>query len=388
MLKNYLSLPELMRDLRKIRRSVQSTIASDDVDGDEEPAFKTVKIRDADKKPSITERFQKTDKASREHGREVARNSKRLRSLLDQQRAINNITHSLNTEFANSDYTNLTRMKQIAERIKQDVDTSVKTTTKSLGELAKKTAPAILFSLANRVDQKLQQKIGKHAKSHETVTLTATVNDTPQYTIYLIYHNLKNDSGYTFPNKIFAISLYNDKLYVNFQEPTLKPPGHFPIGLEVPIHAKELSQTTDIIMKRVDAQLEADDNISGMKPMPLPMETNSINLKNIRNVAKFSIHNNEIVVLIDKSVGNEARAVDVVNSIQLYLFAGALQANQRTKLRIVHSDPKKVPGGYSATFKFIPGGKYSGITLKHETTKQLRELGFSESAINRLFEEY
>jgi len=431
-LKRYASIRDIVRDLRKLRKSTQliaANILEDDDDNTHprkksgKPANKPAASKPTNKpaaapppseeiRPPLSggvrmrrsidegdiaaptspgQRFRVPTHLKPAIIKSIVNYNKKLNALIQQRQSINHISHLLQTDFANHpDTANIDRMRQITKRIKEDVEKHILINEDRLDEITRDNAANdILFKLANNVSKKLTEMLGNKEKDFEQKALTAMVKNrkgdvVPQHTIYLIYHNLPNDVGHIFPQKIYALSLRDGELYLSTGEHIVRPPGQFPSGIQIDYHDKQLSKTTDEVVRHIKSSMTHDNLVGDIPAIKPPFGKSDVNPQSLEHVTNFDILPDGTMTLnIDKAVGNEAAAMDVVNKVHVHLNSALLLANPKSRARIIPSKPKKIPTGYSVILKLIPAGQSSGKTLSQKIAQYLENEGVSRRHIRR-----
>jgi hypothetical protein len=443
-LKRYASIQDIVRDLRKLRKSAQLITANILEDDDDDTAKKSKrpvrkpppsklpvrksaappphKLPSKTNKPSVEvveapsaptggikmrrsvnegdiatpqspgQRFNAQPKLDPKIEKQISAYNDKLNLLVKQHQSVNHIVHLLQTDFANSTNANVDRLQQIAKRLLEHSKKHILINEEKLEDITRAhPTNDILFKLANSVSKKLTDLLGSKEKNFEQKAMSAMIKDRdgttyPQHTVYLIYHNLENDVGYVFPQKIYALSLYRGHLYLNTNEHTVRPPGQweFTRGTDIPYHKMLLSRTTEEVMKYIKGSMRRDNLVEDLPAMTPPFTKSEVNPKSIEHVTDFDIlPDGTMTVRIDKAVGNEIAAMNVLNQVQVHLHSALLLNNPKTKARIIPSKPKKIPTGYSAVLKLIPGGQASGKTLMQEVAEFMENKGIAKRHIHR-----
>lgn len=371
MLKRYKSIAELIRDLRSLKRAARVAAAADD-------DIKQTTMRGG--KRTLIQQLQPS-KVSRQQTRDFTKGSKQLAKLIDQHHTINNILVSLNTEFKAEDYPNLDKMRTIAERIAKNITTKIEQTKQQASEDAKAATPPMLLKLANNVHSKLNTLLAKKFSKSETVNLVATVKNTLQYSIYLIYHHLRNDTGHISEQKIFTLSQQGGQIYINPALDKVRIPGQFPVGYAIDYNEKSsIGDLTNKVMLRINAELEEENHIS-QHALPMPVDINELHLTEIPAVANSRMNGNVLQVSINKSITDKAKAAEITNTIYRQLYSSAIAV--MPKIRILHT-LDKTKTGFLAKFTFVPTGKFSGRTMGRDMQDKLREIGLNEKDIAKV----
>jgi len=391
MLKRYHTVQDIVRDLRRLNRSQKALAA----EGDEPPNFTTRTLRqggDTSRPKTVNERFTEKGKVSREQERSANRHSRRLITLLDQQKSINAIIQALNAEFKEADYPDIKRMRQLASRIGKNISEAIQEAKQSASEEATQTAPDILIKLANNVARKLTdgEKPLFSAEHHETVILArrfkGASEDAPisvQHTVYLKYERVKINRNVT-PVYVFAISLKDGELYINPTLPDIKPPGKFPLGEAVQLRQNsKLADLTNAVVGLIQQQLVADGHIMRTHALPPPHPLEKFDLRNANEfVTDAAMDGNILKVSLADTVKNEQQAHDVANDIYRHLYHVSLPVSP--KLNIKYTVRPGSKRGWVVSFVFMPSDKYSGRTMDNRMVSELRKLGMFPSEIQKI----
>jgi hypothetical protein len=193
----------------------------------------------------------------------------------------------------------------------------------------------------------------------------------PVITCFLQYTNIKNTRGEIEPSIVIAVTEKNGIWYVNPGLIRILPLGQFNLGFVLPEDEK---QACDFAIKKVQAQMEADSQLSAINQKAVPFEETHVNLR-VEGVGKVEFTSNTIEITLRPSIKSAAEAEAFVQKNLLPAVYRAFRANHpRSRDRVVYVPHKVSTNVWGITFKFTTGDKYTGRTLTHEENEKLSEV--------------
>ena len=395
MLKKYQSIRDIVRDLRRVKKSSRQLIAA--VNEDEElsgkkPAMITQHIRvpGTVKMPDAAEAPSRQLSVNRQQS--LTQEGKRYTELLEQQKNINHIINSLNTEFAGEKNVDIAAMQKLARRVSNNINKSLEQAKVSATESSRKVAPKILMTIAKKVAVKLDDRLGNNYSKHEIVALSNIVQGETQHTIYLVYHDLQDDEGNTSEQNVFAITMVagktDDQLYINPALHTVKIlSSKFMLGREVPITPSDQAKMVNTITSFVNRQLDSNKMEIEHNALPVPTSIDRNKLKSIHPAISDSKVNGRVLeIKINNTIKNKAQAEEIIGQIYRVLYSSAITVSPKIRinrsLKELRKDGRFI--GWLARFVFLPTGKISGRTLGDEMINKLREIGLLDKEISKI----
>ena len=376
MLKKYSTVAEIVRDLQKLSR--QSKLqANDEIETEDTPGgVEIINIRQGSKK-APTYDLSKISKLTQNSkiGKSLKESTEKLERLMAQQNTVRNMLSALTHDFANSGEPEAEKAIVSATKLLKKTEDSIKTINKELHETTQKAAPPEFINDVKTIASRLRSLL-KDKFSNQEIQMTAC--EGPQYTAFIIMHDVINSVDMVTPQQVFAISWSDNKLWIRPDLDRVLPLGNFVLGKEV--------ANVDKAMIAIKVQLSADGQIGNQSKLPVPLSARQLNLHHIYSAIKSVKVNNDpgsVDLVIDKKLSQIA-ATKVVNDAIIYIHSRAAEEkNFRAKFQIQRTELVKRSNGWYVKLYFNPGGQYSGKTFEQEQIDALRPF-FTDDQIKRM----
>lgn len=346
-MKSFIDLSDAEVELRQITTSVRPLL----------PVTASI-VSMRGRKPSVK-------KVGTSRKSKLFQNISSLEKLREQEKVLDNLIANVKSQFV-ADDPNVKRILTSAEKLKKTISQHLEEEQDNSNERTQDHISPEATQLAKQIKSYYTRKLGIEAD----ISYADGLKDGQHImTVYVTFHNLKNFAGEISPQHVIAITQIGDEFYINPGLTKQVAPGKFNKGFEV--------ESRNSAIRYIDAQLEADSNLSTISPKPLPVGSEHFKTTKAK---KLVFKDNTISATLPATIKTPQKAQEVANALYVELKHTVASIDPRNKDRIVYA-LKKSKLGYVVQFKFTSGSASHSKTLKREQLKALQQM-FTSDEIN------
>lgn len=356
-LKNYNTLDELQRDLRKVSNQVVDTLKEISSYKDVFSVANVVLSAVIRGKPVATDTPTQTKKTL--NTLKMHKDFKSLKDLHDHHDTISNMVNILTHDMRNLGPSRDRTLKSATELLKT-VKTQIDNTHEAISNIAKTNSSPEFKNLVNKVKRELDEKLEGKYEGSELTMQVGPVDDATQYSAYIIYHHLTNDEGYVWPMYYIVLSdLVKDKnthdYYANVFT-TYKLPG-FKLGLKF--------TNLETALRAIEESMYIDNFADIIEPRRVPVPAGKIEF-NHSMVQSTHVEDNKINIILKsgpKGVNNN-NIQQVLADLLVQLRNLVFKFHPRNKDNIKYK-MFKTGTSWNIQFAFTVPDEYTGKSLRN-----------------------
>lgn len=291
-----------------------------------------------------------------------------LEKLREQTKVLDNLIANINAQFRSDDDPNVQKILNNAAKLKAVIEKQLKAESNSSHE---------------RTEQHISpevKQLAKQIKAHYHKVLNVDSDITYQDGLkdgkhimcaYITLKNVKNFSNEVTPENIIALTEIDHTFFIHPGLTKIVAPGQFNKGFEI--------TTRNEAINYINAQLEADSNISAIAGKPVPIKPEHFSSTKAKNI---QFKDNYISVSLPDKIKTPEMATEAANDLYRDLQHTVLSIDPKNRDKIKWM-MKKGSKNYIIQFKFASGSSAHGRTLSREEHKTLLEV-FTPDEIKKI----